>query len=329
MPKVLVKEILCLSLQPCNVNKKIIIMKNETVYINLLTDFGFKRIFGREENKDILIAFLNACLAEFSGTITDITYLQTEQIGDRPVEKRVVFDLYCTNQHGERFIIELQRNPQHFYADRSISYVSRVVSQEMRRGEREYRIPKIYSINILDFEADEFKGEKDYFWPVQLKDKNNKIFSKKITLIFIELNKFAARNQTSEFSGELQKWLYLLKNISKMKVPDKRLQDGIFRKLFDNCEYSKLNTMEKEAYRKSVLDYEDVQDAVRYAQEEALKEGFEKGKEEGREEGREEGLAQGRYEEKKQIALTMMAEGFDLHVISNITNLSEEEIMSF
>lgn len=286
--------------------------KDATVYINILTDFGFKRIFGSEENKDILQAFLNACLEGQADPITDLTFLPTEQLGLRQSEKRVVFDLYCKNKRGERFIIELQRTPQHFYADRSISYASRIISRELKRGDLLYQIPKVYSINILNFNADEFKGKEDYFWTIQLKNENNEVFSKKITLIYIELNKFAARNKTIEFDDELQKWLYLMKNISKMKVPDQRLQEDVFRKVFENCEYSKLNVMEKEDYRKSVLEYVDVQDAMSYARERGLEAGFEKGKLEG----------------KLEMARAMLDNQVDIEIIAKCTGLSEEEILS-
>ena len=170
----------------------------------------------------------------------------------------------------------------------------------------------MYSINILNFNADEFKGKEDYFWTIQLKNKNNEVFSKKITLIYIELNKFAARNKTIEFDDELQKWLYLMKNISKMKVPDQRLQEDVFRKVFENCEYSKLNVMEKEDYRKSVLEYADVQDAMSYARERGLEAGFEKGKLEG----------------KLEMARAMLDNQVDIEIIAKCTGLSEEEILS-
>ena len=294
------------------VNKDIIFIKDKMVYINILTDFGFKRIFGSEENKDILISFLNACLSGLSEPITELEFLPTEQLGMRPSEKRVVFDLYCKSQCGEHFIIELQRSPQHFYADRSISYVSRIISRELRRGDKRYRIPKVYSINILDFDADEFKSRAGYFWPVRLKDADNEIFSEKFTLIFIELNKFAARNKSQELSDELQQWLYLLKNISKMEAPDQRLQQDVFRRVFENCEYSKLDVMEKENYQKSVLEYEDVQDAMRYAQERGEEEGFEKGKMEG----------------KMEIARTMLDNKVAVQTIAKYTGLTEEEILS-
>ncbi|MCQ2277513.1 MAG: PD-(D/E)XK nuclease family transposase [Bacteroidales bacterium] len=162
-------------------------------------------------------------------------------------------------------------------------------------------------------------------------DSENKFFSEKFTLIYIELNKFAARNKMPEFSDELQKWLYVMKNVSNMGEPEVSLQEGVFRKFFESCKYSKLDVMEKEDYRKSVLDYEDVQDAVSYAQERGMAEGVERGRLEGLREGREEGICEGRregrQEKQMEIARTMLDCKFDISTIAKLTGLSEKEIL--
>jgi len=78
-------------------------------YINPFTDFGFKRLFGGEFNKDLLLDFLNELLREEQGLITDLTYLKIEQLGSSQIDRRAIFDLYCTNERGEKFIVELQK----------------------------------------------------------------------------------------------------------------------------------------------------------------------------------------------------------------------------
>ena len=127
-----------------------------------------------------------------------------------------------------------------------------------------------------------------------------------------------------EFSDELQKWLYVMKNVSNMGEPEVSLQEGVFRKFFESCKYSKLDVMEKEDYRKSVLDYEDVQDAVSYAQERGMAEGAEMGRMEGIREGRQEGMK----EERMKIARTMLDCKFDISTIAKLTGLTEEEILA-
>lgn len=91
-------------------------------YINLFTDYGFKRLFGEEPNKDLLKSFLNELLKEEQGEIVDLTYLKNEHLGTNELNRRAIFDLYCTNEHGEKFIVELQKTKQKFFKDRTVYY---------------------------------------------------------------------------------------------------------------------------------------------------------------------------------------------------------------
>lgn len=247
--------------------------KKEAFYLNPLTDFGFNRVFGNEENKDLLIHFLNACISQYVGTIT---------------------------------------------------YVSRLVSKNAVRGKRIYDIAPVYSFNILDYDSRDFSSgdEKEFFWQVLLKDNHNRIFSEKIMLFFIELTKFAAQISRTDCKDEMSKWLYLLKNIAQMNEQDSSRESSIFRKFYETCQLSKLTTMEKEEYTKSVLEYEDVQDALNYMRRTSLEEGFEKGLAEGVSKGKAEGEA----ETKLAMAKSMLENGIDLNTIISITALTAEEI---
>ena len=126
-------------------------MTIERKNIHLLTDFGFKRIFGTEEHKKNLIRFLNAFLKEHTGTITDITYLPTEQLGVVEDEKRLVFDVFCSTQKDDHIIVEMQRATQEFFRKRIIAYSARTISNLLRKGDREYDYPKVISILLADF----------------------------------------------------------------------------------------------------------------------------------------------------------------------------------
>ena len=114
-------------------------------YLNLLTDFGFKKMFG-EENKKFLIALLNAILSESVGEIEDVTYMNTEQLGEDPKEKKMVYDIYCTTLNKQHIIVELQIGGQSYFGERAFTYVSRLVSKEVQKGERKYKVPTIYKI---------------------------------------------------------------------------------------------------------------------------------------------------------------------------------------
>lgn len=209
-------------------------MKNDMIFFDPLSDFGFKRIFASENNKDLLIDFLNASISDEVGVITDISFLQTEQFGERPEEKRVIFDIYCENQNGDRFIIEMQRARQPFFADRIISYVSRVVSREMEKGESDYAIPSVYSFNLLDYNAPEFRGNNSYFHKVMLKEETNKIFSDKTSYFFVELCKFAAVKDMTSDNAPMRRWLELLTSIGGSTNRDYGAEEqGVFRKFIE------------------------------------------------------------------------------------------------
>ncbi len=126
------------------------------------------------------------------------------------------------------------------------------------------------------------------------------------------------------FQDSRRKWAYILKNMGQMEEQDIRQENEIFRSMFEDGRYSKLTTMEKKEYKKSVLEYADVQDAIRCSQENSLKEGIEK----GREEGREQGIRQGEANTKRLLALNMLAKGLDPSLISEISGLSEEEVLA-
>lgn len=295
---------------------------NQT-FINPLTDFGFKRLLANEQNKDILIRFLNAFLSDHIGVITDLTHLPTEQIGIAGTQKQVRFDLYCMIQDGSHVIIEMQNAWQKFYANRSLMYSSRAISRNVKRGDRKFDIPRVISFNIMGFNMPEFKERDRYFWRVQLKDNDNEIFSDRLEFYFIELPKFAAQNNSRDFTDERVKWLYMFTNIYRMSEDDAMFteeQDPVFRKFYEESKLSNLSDMEKEQYAKSVLDLEDVQEAIECVREIALSEGIAQ--------GIEQGIEQGRAEKEKQIVLSLIANGFDTPTIIRITGLTEEEVLA-
>ena len=102
-------------------------------YIDPLSDFGFKHLFGGEPNKEVMIDFLNA-LFEGEKQIIDIVYNPTELAGDDKDHKKVFFDLLCTGDKGEQFIVEMQRAAHDNFEDRCIFYLSRLIHQQKSMG---------------------------------------------------------------------------------------------------------------------------------------------------------------------------------------------------
>ena len=247
----------------------------ENANINLLTDFGFKRFFGTEAYKKNLIFFLNAFLREYIGTIRDIVYRPTEQLGLLEKEKRLIYDVYCNTKKDDRIIVEMQQASQEFIRDRIIAYSSRTISSSLVKGDRKYKFPKVISIILVDFELPDLKGRDKFVQHVTLKDDENKIFSEKVVFVLIDLTKFAAQMNFRQLPSLKEKWCYVIKNMWRMTDDDIPMSDTTFRELYEECKLSKLSDMEKEEYAKSILEYDDVKDAIEYNRKLSKEEGRE------------------------------------------------------
>ena len=128
-------------------------------YINPLTDFGFKKLFGTEVNKNLLIDFLNQVLPK-RHQIADLSYSQNEHLGDNIEDRKAIFDLYCTGTNGEKFIVELQKAKQNYFKDRSIYYSSFPIQEQAEKGDWNFKLEPVYTIGILDFIFSEHKKRR-------------------------------------------------------------------------------------------------------------------------------------------------------------------------
>ena len=105
-------------------------MEGNGRYINPYTDFGFKKLFGTEMNKDLLISFLNALFHGEKGEITDVQYLNGEHLGEGYGDRRSIFDVYCMTDDGSRFIVEMQKAEQEYFKDRSLYYSTAAIREQ-------------------------------------------------------------------------------------------------------------------------------------------------------------------------------------------------------
>ena len=302
-------------------------------YIDPRTDFRFKYLFGTPMNKELLIGFLNAL---FHGTyiIKDLTYLNGEQLGIRKEDRRAIFDVYCETESGEKFIVEMQNVFQQFFKDRSVYYSTFPIREQAKRGDWDYRLESVYTVGILNFVFDEDKNSKDYFHhEVKLMDVNTrKVFYDKLTFIYLELPKFTKTED--ELKTLFEKWIFVLKNLSRLLERPAALQERVFNRLFEAASIARFTPKQLREYEDSVKAYRDIVNAVNTARKEGheeghekgLKEGLEKGLEEGHEKGLKEGLEKGREEEKMEIVRKMKSDGLPDDVISKYTGLPIGEI---
>ena len=298
----------------------------EEQMMNLMTDFAFKRFFGTEPYKKNLIHFLNAFISQYIGKVRDISYKQTEQFGLRSSEKCLVFEVFCNSQRDDNIIVEMQKASQNFINDRALAYSSRIISNSLVKGDRKYNYPTVISIILADFEIPELKGNDSYFLHISLKDDDNKIFSKKMSFLLVDLTKFAAGKSFGQLKDERQKWCYVIKNMWRLKESDIPAEETVFRELYENCKISKLSAMEKQEYEKSVLEYEDVKDAMEYHHRMGKSEGINEGFIKGFEKGVEKGMEKGREEAIIQTAKNLLSMGMSVSDIAKATGLSENEV---
>lgn len=306
-------------------------------YIKPTTDFGFKKLFGTELNKDLLISFLNA-LFEGEKEISDVRYLDKEFLGAHREDRRAILDIYCEDVKGEKFIVEMQNVYQQFYADRSIYYSTFPIQEQAIRGDWSFELQRVYTIGILNFVfPDKRKADERYHRKIMLMDvKTKEVFSDKLTYIYLELPKF--QKEETELETMFDKWMYVLKNLSNLMSRPTSLQERIFERLFEQAEIAKYSREEQYGYEQSIKAYRDLNNAVATAEQtgketgykEGLEVGIERGRKEGIEEGRKEGIEEGRkegeYKAKVVMAQAMKRQGISIETIVAVSGLTEEEI---
>nr|WP_293834112.1 Rpn family recombination-promoting nuclease/putative transposase [uncultured Arsenicibacter sp.] len=279
-------------------------------YLNPFTDFGFKKLFGEEPNKELLLDFLNELLIEQEGPIKSLTYLKSEHLGADALDRRAIFDLYCENERGEKFIVELQKSKQNFFKDRTLYYATFPIREQAKRTDWNYELKAVYTIAILDFVFDEDKADRSkYRYDVKLTDiETCKVFYDKLTFIYLEMPKF--RKTVDELTTRFEKWLYVLRNMNRLdRVPEK-LRERIFERLFEVAEIARFSQTELLSYEDSLKYYRDLKNSLDTA----------------REEGREEGRLEGQKAKVLEILKKGLAEGISVEVLSGLTGLSSEEI---
>ena len=276
--------------------------KIEERYISLLTDFGFKRIFGTKPNKDLLINFLNSLFEGFQ-VIKDVKYLNSEHVGDVFAERKAIFDVYCENERGEKFIVEMQNAYQKYFKDRSLFYSTFPIREQAPKGaDWNFKLERVYTVALLNFDfKEEAFDQDDINHDVGLLDKKtHKVFNDKLSFKYVEIAKFDKTED--ELVTLYDKWLYVLKNLSRLDERPAALKEKVFTKLFEEAEIAKFTPTELKEYEDSLKAYRDVKNSIDTA------------------------LEKGREEKAIQIAKKMLAAGMDIDTIINMTDLSKDEI---
>ena len=237
-------------------------------YINPLTDFGFKRLFGTEPNKNLLIDFLNVILPP-QHRVKDLTYRSTENLGNTASDRKAIFDLYCESEKGEKFIVEMQKAKHNYFKDRSIYYASFPIQEQAEKGDWNYKLMPVYTIGILDFVFDEDKKDDTFVHIVELKDQDCKVFYEKLKFIYVELPKF--KKTIDQLNDHFDKWLFLLKHLPDLEEPPLPLQENVFIQLFEIAQITNFSQEERDTYENSLKYYRDMKGVIETAREEGMR----------------------------------------------------------
>jgi len=291
-------------------------MEIQDKYINPFTDFGFKKLFGSEFNKELLMDFLNNVLSGRE-RIVELTYMNVKKQGVTEADRKAVFDLYCKNENDEVFIIEVQNVFQQYFKDRSLYYATFPIQEQARRGKDwDYQLQAVYTIAILNFSFEE-KADSRFRREVQLTDtETHEIFYDKFSFIYLEVPNF--NRDVDELQTSFDKWMYVLKHLPRLQERPRELQEKIFQRFFEQAEIAKLNPQDMNAYEQSLKVLRDNYSIQKTATEQGKKEGLKLGIEEGRKEGRKK--------EKITIARRLKASGLAISIIADSTGLTPEEI---
>lgn len=313
----------------------------EDRFINPYTDYGFKKLFGVEQNADLLISFLNALISNDGDPITSITYKNVEHVGEINTMRSSYFDVFCQTQSGADFIVEMQNGKQIYFKDRSLYYATIPIQEQGKRGKAkaeaenkamekklarlgrslkteekkpkkgwDYHLKDVYLVAILDFvfPGNEYP-EDEYYHIIKLMDvKDKHVFYDKLTLIYLEMPKI--EDMEIKLDTMRDRWMYALYSLCYTDQQPPELQEEVFQKLFREAEIARFNETQHLSYRESLRDLWDSYSTWECANQEGL----------------EEGLDKGRKAQALETADKLKALGMDVETILQVTGLTKEEI---
>ena len=279
------------------------------MYIDPFTDFSFKKLFGAEQNEDLLAGFLNAILRK---PVKAVRHLNTERIGHSPTGRKVIFDIFCETDQGEKVIIELQNASQPKFTDRSLFYATMAIQEQERKGKWNFCLAPIYMISILNFSLPLSPDAKSIH-EISLRDDHScRLFTNGLHLIYIEIPRFT--KQESELMNSMDEWLYLLKNMSSFQsIPKAFSKRSIYRKLFFTAQMGILNPEEMTIYQVKLKEKRDRENQLEFAEQTGIEKGIKEGIKKGIKEGKETML--------NKIINKMKSKGYSYHEIAGITDL--------
>ena len=268
-------------------------------YVNPFTDFGFKKIFGEEASKPLLLDFLNTLLPK-QAQIKNLTFKNTEQLGQTAEDRKAIYDIYCENEHGEKFIVELQKAKQNYFKERTVYYSTFPIREQAEKGEWNYNLKAVFCIGILDFTFSDYGNDAEkhqVVHEIKLKNQAGKTFYDKLTYVYLEMPNFTKTE--NELHSRLDQWLYFIKHLEDFQsIPQIFKNEVIFVTAFEKAELAKMGQSDLAGYENSLKIYRDLKGVIETAKDNG----------------------------KKEMAKALKESGIAVDIISRTSGLSIDEI---
>ncbi|MGH7597120.1 MAG: PD-(D/E)XK nuclease family transposase [bacterium] len=302
-------------------------------YIDPTTDFGFKKLFGEEANKDIIMSFITDVL-ELQTPLAELRFLDKEQLPEIIERRAGVYDLFCTDQTGNHFIVEMQKSLIAYIKDRMVYYLTFPIAKQAPKGGMlrvaepvdatygkaikktpwDFKLEAVYCIAILGYELD---GSTMAVNRNSLRNDEppHALFYDKLKFITIELPLFDETKPEYSLDKHLNKWLYFLSNLPDFdRMPEIFKGDAVFEKAFALAEIANLTEAELSQYHRSLKYLWDDYAKLTTAEQ--------KGELRGELRGEQKGILKG----KLQVAQALLQKGSDPAFVAEVTGLSMDQI---
>ena len=271
-------------------------------YARIIMDDWFKRTFGTEPNKGLLIMLLKELIPEHD--IKDLTYVQQEHINPFPGKKDALIDVECVDTDGTRFIVEMQVARQRFFYERSLFYSTFGIQQQVEKSSSmDYGFPPVYFVGFMDFSLHEGSDRVLYRYSLR-ENETGEEMTGSLHFVFLELTN--CRKALTPEATLLDNFCYALHNMEHLTDRPEELKEEIFKRLFKTAEIATFTPEERIKYENDMTTERDIQNYISYAREKGLEEGMEKG--------------------LLEAAKNMLAEGFSIDLVVKCTGLSIEQV---
>lgn len=276
-------------------------------FVDVKNDVAFRKIFGNENKKVILISFLNAVLdLEGRERIKDVTLLNPFQLPRLAGEKSSIIDVRATDENGATFIIEMQVAEPAGFDKRVLYYSSKDYAGQINTGEDYPLLRPVYFIGVLNFNY--FMGS-DYLSSHLIVDEaTGECAFKDLKFRFIELKKF--NKKAHELKNIIDKWTFFIKNADELQVMPENIDDEGLKEAYEEAAQHNWTREAYDAYIYSGMREQDERGRLALAKEKAEKEGEERGEKRG----------------EMNVARKMKDKGMSTKDISDLTGLMEGEI---